>query len=140
MNSRPPSEPHAGIGEWPLWGDEPPDLWFRQVGTPPSGVRVVHGPPAEATPASPRLALPGFILGLLGACLAWIPVGGLGCAVFGVVLSIQARRAIPPGYRGRELPTAGLVLGCIGVAFGTPTTVVLVTIALNALFSAAYGG
>lgn len=143
MSARPPSEPRAGIGEWPVWGDEPPELRFRQIPSTPVHAPAASLPPppaADMGPQPPRLAVPGFILGLLGACLGWVPVAGLGCGLFGAVLSMQARRAIPPGHRGRVMPTAGLVLGCIGVAFGVFTSAIAVTIGLNALFGALYGG
>lgn len=144
VSSRPPSEPRPGIGEWPVWGDEPPELWFAQVASRPVPSAVPAavppaGPGAAAGPASPNLTLPGFIFGLLGACLCWVPLVGLGCGIFGAVLSLQARRAFPPGHRGRELPTVGLVLACIGIGVGVIASAVFTTVALDGLFNAAYG-
>lgn len=133
--------PRPGIGEWPAWGDEPPELWFAPVPTVPAR------PPASAPPAPsvdgkarPGLAVPGFILALLGACFCWVPLLGLGSGLFGAVLSTQARRATPPGQRGRGLATVGLVLGCIGVAGGVLWSAIFATIALNRLFNVLYGG
>lgn len=139
----PPPPPRAGIGEWPAWGDEPPELWFRQVHSAPvpaAPFRLPPGPAPAARPKSSRIALAGFILGLLGACLSWVPLGGLGCGLFGAVLSLQARRATPPRHPGRALPTAGLVLGCIGTVFGVGATAIAATVALNALFNLVYNG
>jgi hypothetical protein len=64
----------------------------------------------------------------------------LGCGIFGAVLSLQARRTFPPGDRGRDLPTVGLVLGCIGIAVGVIASAIFTTIALDGLFNAVYGG
>lgn len=143
MSSRPPSEPRPGIGEWPAWGDEPPELWFAQVASTPLPAAAPIPPAIRAAPtapASPNLALPGFVLGLLGACLCWVPLVGLGCGIFGAVLSLQARRAVPPGHRGREMPTVGLVFACIGIAIGVIASAIFATIALDGLFNAVYGG
>jgi hypothetical protein len=139
----PPPQDRAGIGEWPVWGQEPPELWFRQVAShslPATAPAVpVPAEPAPASqPASPQLAVPGFILGLIGACLGWIPLVGLACALFGGVFSWHARRAMAPGHPRRALATGGLVLGAIGVAFGMGASAILATVALNALFSALY--
>ncbi len=143
VSSRPPAEPRPGIGEWPVWGDEPPELWFAQVASRPvpATAPLPPGPRvAAAGPASPDLTLPGFVLGLIGACLCWVPLVGLGCGIFGAVLSLQARRAFPPGHRGRELPTVGLVFACIGIAVGVVASAIFTTIALDGLFNAVYGG
>ena len=56
------------------------------------------------------------------------------------MLSLQARRAFPPGHRGRELPTVGLVFACIGIAVGVVASAIFTTIALDGLFNAVYGG
>lgn len=145
MSGPPGARPRAGLGDWPVWGDQPPELWFEG---PPSA-RVPAGrtpPPAPSTPAgaprtpSSRMAFAGFILGLLGACLSWLPLAGLACAVFGAVFSFQARRAIGPGRQDRGLATAGLVLGCTGVVLGVSASAILSTVALDAAFNALYGG
>lgn len=142
MTWSPPPQPRAGIGEWPVWGDEPPELRFRPI----SAARLPTAPvpwPAAATgarPAPPGMALAGFILGLLGACFSWVPLVGLASSLFGAVLSTQARRVLAPGGRGRTLSTAGLVLGCVGVVFSVSSSAIFATIALNALFNAVYTG
>lgn len=143
MSSRPPSEPRPGIGEWPVWGDEPPELWFAQVHSRPVPAGAGPLPPAvAAVPSrrSPNLALAGFVLGLVGALLGWIPLVGLGCGIFGAVLSLEARRVFPRGDQRRVLPTAGLVLGCIGIVGGVIASAIFATIALDGLFNAVYGG
>lgn len=145
MSVPPRSQPRAGIGEWPVWGAEPPELWFGQIPPAPlpaaaGGHRAHPAPGPGARPASSSMSLTGFILGLVGACLSWIPLAGLACALFGAVLSLQARRATAAGPERRTLPTAGLVLGCIGMVVGVSATAVFATIALNALLAAAYGG
>ncbi len=138
--SHPPSQPRPGIGEWPVWGDEPPELRFRQIPSAPVTRTWGRVPPWTGTrPAPPRVGLTGFVLGLVGACLSWVPLAGLACALVGAVLSLQALRATPAGYPGRTLPTTGLVLGCIGMVFGVSTSAILATLALNALFTAIYG-
>lgn len=141
----PGAQPRAGIGEWPVWGDEPPELRFRQA--PPArtpvtaaGLPAWHVPVSGARPAASTMAVAGFILGLAGAFFSWLPVVGLGCALFGAVLSVQGRRLVAPGHPGRALPTAGLVLGCIGIVFGVAASAVFATVALNALLNAAYSG
>lgn len=145
MTDPPGAQPRAGLGEWPVWGDEPPELWFGHVGSGPLPANVAGLPPwpppaGVARPSASPLAVAGFILGLLGACFSWVPLLGLGSALFGAVLSMQARRLVAPGHQGQALPTAGLVLGCIGIAFGVSASAIFATIALNALLSAAYGG
>jgi len=108
---------------------------------PAGALALPPGPAAAASgPASPNLALPGFILGLVGALLGWLPLVGLGCGIFGAVLSLEARRVFPRGDRRRELPTAGLVLACIGIGVGVISSAILTTIALDGLFNAVYGG
>lgn len=137
-------ERRPGIGEWPVWGQEPPRLWIGQAqplpvpatGPPP----LPLPPPAPAAPAHRGPRLPGFLLGLLGACLCWIPVLGLGSALVGAVLSMQARRLVPAGQRGRELPMVGLVLGCVGVVGGVLWSAIFATIALDRLLSTLAGG
>lgn len=124
-------------------GDQPPELWFAQVASSPRAAGVPVAPVAEAAaagPASPNLTLPGFVLGLLSAFLGWVPLVGLGCGIVGTVLSLQARRAFPPGHRARVLPTAGLALGCVGIAVGVISSAIFTTIALDGLFNAVYGG
>lgn len=145
MTNPPPSPPRAGLGEWPVWGDEPPELWFGHVPSgplPPNVAGLPRWPPPSpvARPSASPLAVTGFILGLLGACLSWVPLVGLGSALFGAVLSMHARRLVAPGHQGQALPTAGLILGCIGIAFGVSASAIFATVALNALLSAAYGG
>ncbi len=132
-----------------MWGDEPPELWFAQVASAPVAatgpVPAAAQLPAAASgievgAVSPDLGLPGLLLGLLGACLCWVPLIGLGCGIFGAVLSWQARGAFLPGDRRRGLPTVGLVLGCIGIGIGVIASAIFTTIALDGLFNAVYGG
>lgn len=133
--------PRPGIGEWPVWGDEPPQLWMAPAPARPAPPGLAPPPLAPApSRTSHRLALPGFLLALLGACFCWLPVIGLGSGLFGAVLSTQARRASPPGQSRRGLATVGLVLGCIGVAGGVLWSAIFVTIALQSLFTRLYGG
>lgn len=145
MTHLPPTQPRAGIGEWPVWGDEPPELRFRQIPSGPAsagafGLPAWPAPRGGARPAAAPMAVAGFVLGLVGAFFSWVPLVGLGCALFGAVLSMQARRLVAPGYQGRAMPTAGLVLGCIGLVFGVSASAIFATVALNALLSAAYSG
>lgn len=144
MSGPPRPQPRAGIGDWPVRGDEPPELWFGQVraAAVPAAPATLAGPPTLPTswrPAPSRLAFAGFILGLLGACVSWLPLADLTCAVIGAVLSVQARRVLAPGRQDRHLATAGLVLGCLGIVLGVSASAILATIGLNALLSAIYG-
>ena len=78
---------------------------------------------ATSTKSTSGLGIAGFVTGLLGALLSWIPIAGIVLGVLGIVLggvaTAQARRS----GAAKGLATAGIVLGAIGVVIA----VVIVT-------------
>lgn len=107
--------------------------WTADVST--GGVRYVD-PAGVAQPASgwvgptsqppqhrDRLATASLVLGIVGICLAWVPVlfvVGVICAVIAVVFAIVARGRTPRdtrGFIGAGLATgaAGIVVAAVGV-------------------------
>ncbi|MGH7921370.1 MAG: hypothetical protein ACREQM_15715 [Candidatus Dormibacteraceae bacterium] len=127
-----------GIGDWPTWGEQPPELWFAQIPQALALPVALPAPPPALLPPRPprpRLATPGFVLGLIGACLCWVPVAGFGCGIFGFVLALSAARSVPRRHPGRDMATAGVVLAAIGVGLGVVSTALFTTIELSRLFS-----
>ena len=60
----------------------------------------------------------GFVLGLLGYLLSWIPVVGLILSIVGVSLCSKGKKAIllnPGCYKGSGFLTAGKILGILGI-------------------------
>jgi len=71
----------------------------------------------------------GFICGLLGFLLDWLPVVGLILSIVGVALCGNGKKEVqknPSSYENTGLLTAGLVLGIIGIV--ASSIVLLVTL------------
>ena len=72
------------------------------------------------------MAVGGFVTGLLGALLSWIPIAGILLGIVGVVLSgiglAKGRREGTP----TGLATAGVVLGALAVVIAVVLVVVVV--------------
>ncbi|MBB3083428.1 hypothetical protein [Geodermatophilus sabuli] len=81
---------------------------------PQPGPPYYYPPPQFQPQPSNGLGTAGFVLGLLGTVLFWVPLVGFILAVLGIVFSAVGRaqgvqRGAPTG-----LAMAGLVLGIIG--------------------------
>jgi hypothetical protein len=85
----------------------------------PPGYVLVPAYPAQQTPSNNGLCVAGFVTGLCGLVLFWVPLLGLVLAGTGVVLSGVGMSQGRDARRPIGLGVAGLVLGILGVlAFG----------------------
>ena len=83
------------------------------------------GQPIEKAPNS----VSGFVFGLLGFMLEWIPIAGFVLSIIGVSLCSKGKKAVllnPTRYTGTGFLTAGYILGIIGIILSS--FVLLVTI------------
>src|SRR5688572_20337705 len=96
----PPQPPPPPVGPWPI-----------QLPPPPHGGYYQYVPPTPAPGPSNSMGTAGFICGLLGVLLFWIPLLGLGLSVVGLVMGTYGyvnggRLRAPTG-----LALAGAILG-----------------------------
>ena len=84
--------------------------------------------PAGGRQSSNGMGVAGFVTGLLGLLLSWVPIAGIILGALGVILGgvgiSQGRKA--GGRTG--LATAGVVLGALGVV----VAIVLVAVVVDA--------
>jgi hypothetical protein len=83
---------------------------------PPPAPQPPHLPPPPRP--SGGLATGGFVVALVGAVLALIPILGIVSWVLsplGLVLSLVGLNTIPRGQQGRGLGVAGAILGAVGL-------------------------
>ena len=109
-------------------GTKPPTEgpWPAGYGQPDPGPTCA-GQPAPAN----GLGVAGFVTGLLGVLLFWIPFLGLVLAVCGVVLGATRMSQAKKAGQDTGLAVAGLVLGILGLL---PALLVVVTAVSVAVF------
>jgi hypothetical protein len=83
-------------------------------------------------------AVPGLVLGIVGAALSWCYGVGLIPSIIGLVMSVKARKALaaePAKYQGQGMATAGFVLSIIGLILSVIFVVVIVIAIIVAVSS-----
>ena len=95
-------------------GAEIPD---NAVVCPKCGVATSSTPTVTELQRAPK-SIGGFICGLLGFLLDWVPIVGFVLSIVGVALCGSGKNAVrsnPQAYGSTGLLTAGQVLGIIGI-------------------------
>lgn len=89
-----------------------------QCGVPTNSTQTTTT--AHGSKMAPK-SVGGFICGLLGFLLEWLPLIGLILSIVGVALCSNGKKEVakdPQAYTGTGLLTAGQVLGIIGIVVG----------------------
>ncbi|HVK25077.1 MAG TPA: DUF4190 domain-containing protein [Actinokineospora sp.] len=105
-------EPHGHTGQQ--------DATYGQYAAAPQAQYPPQGHPAQPGPYGPTLqngiGTAGFVTGLLGLILFWVPLIGLVLAIIGVSLSgVGMAKANKGEANNKGLAIAGLVCGVIGL-------------------------
>jgi hypothetical protein len=96
------------------------DLHTRAVHTMtiPSPTHPALPPPAAPQPPSNGMGVTGLVTGIVGACLAWVPIFGFILGVLGIVFGgIGLYYASQGRAANKGTAIAGLVLGIFAVVF-----------------------
>jgi hypothetical protein len=115
-----PQQPPPPAGQWHPQFPPPPPMppagqWDQQYPLPPHGGYYQYVPPTFAPTPSNGMGTAGFVCGLLGVLLFWIPLLGAVLAIVGLVLGTYGylnggRMRLPTG-----LALAGAILGGVGL-------------------------
>ena len=103
--------PPPGYGPLPGYGPPP---GYGPAMPPGYGYPIVMAYPPHA-PSTNGLSVAGFVTGLCGLVLFWVPVLGVIVAATGVTLSAVGLAQGKANGRPTGLAIAGLVLGILGV-------------------------
>jgi hypothetical protein len=127
---RPPPEQGRGAPWQPGWGQTPSGPTWGAPGQPPPwpGGRPPFGT-AAPRPTRNGLGTAAVVLGLLSLPAAITVVGGALAGLLAVVLGVQARTRVRTGEADNSgAATAGIVLGCLGLAATVIAVVVWVSV------------
>lgn len=135
--AQPTGEPDYGRAQYgaqpygqPQYGQQPyrqPQYGAHQYGTPgygadpygnPYAAQQYGYPPAYAGPPQPSgagMGIAGFVTGLIGLLLCWLPGLGVICAALGVIFGAIGMNQLKRTGGNPGLAIAGLVLGVLGV-------------------------
>ena len=84
-------------------------------------------PPPYGPPPTNGLAIGGFVCGLLGFVLAWVPFVGFALSIVGLVLSVPGMGRARKVGAGTGLAVSGLVLSIIGLLAGVAFTIAVLS-------------
>jgi hypothetical protein len=92
---------------------------FRNHDDPSDRLRRSASPPPESyLPPSNGMGVTGLVTGIIGACLAWVPILGFILGVLGIVFGgIGVYYANQGRATNKGAAIAGLVLGIFAVVF-----------------------
>lgn len=91
------------------------------MATPPPP-QAQHSPQGQGNPG---MAIGGFVVGLIGLLLFWVPFLGVILALIGLVLSVLGMRQANERGAPKGLAIAGLACSILGVLAGGIWTVVV---------------
>jgi FtsH-binding integral membrane protein len=93
---------------------------------PPPAVPPAAGLP-ERKPGPPGLAIAGFVVGVVGLLICWLPIAGLIVGLVGLALSFVGQRQAQEKDAPAGLATAGIICSILAVLVGIVFTVLWVT-------------